>query len=226
MNIEPNYKATTVILNDFESHGIVQFNKEYLDEEFFKNFIKFRKIFSHSISELITKLDMFETKNEEMTCFIVYSELSYINSHLDAIKKFLKIIINPIKLEEGFGKDTTLQQMIQRICNKMNYNEKLQSSIRGLFLLDFREAITQQQYRIEKTGHIVIYPKDDKMRKELNIKDLADHASQAMEILSAMFDWSNGKTRKPGKKSEILEDIVSDLTKQVQALDRKLERLS
>ena len=226
MEIEPNYKATTVILNDFESHGLVQFNKEYLDEEFFKNFIKFRKIFSHSISELITKLDMFETKNEEITCFIVYSELSYINSHLDAIKKFLKIIINPIKLEEGFGKDTTLQQMIQRICNKMNYNEKLQNSIRGLFLLDFREATAQQQYIIEKTGHIVIYPKDGKMRKEFDIKDLADHASQAMEILSAMFDWSNGKTRKPENKSEILDDIVSDLAKQVQALDKKLEKLS
>ena len=226
MEIEPNYKATTVILNDFESHGLVQFNKEYLDEEFFKNFIKFRKIFSHSISELITKLDMFETKNEEITCFIVYSELSYINSHLDAIKKFLKIIINPIKLEEGFGKDTTLQQMIQRICNKMNYNEKLQNSIRGLFLLDFREATAQQQYIIEKTGHIVIYPKDGKMRKEFDVKDLADHASQAMEILSAMFDWSNGKTRKPENKSEILDDIVSDLAKQVQALDKKLEKLS
>jgi len=226
MNIEPNYKATTLILNDFESHEIVQFNKEYLDEEFLKNFIKFRKIFSHSISELISKLDLFETKNEEMTCFIAYSELSYINSHLDAIKKFLKIIINPIKLEEGFGKDTTLQQMIQRICNKMNYNEKLQSSIKGLFLLDFREAISQQQYIIEKTGHVVIYPKYDKMRKELDVKDLADYASQAMEILSAMFDWSNGKTRKPETKTDGSDDIVSDLAKQVQELDKKLERLS
>jgi len=226
MNIEPNYKATSVILNDFESHGLVQFNKEYLDEEFFKNFIKFRKIFSHSISELISKLDTFETKNEEMTCFIIYSDLSYINSHLDAIKKFLKIIINPIKLEEGFDKDTTLQQMIQRICNKMNYNEKLQNSIRGLFLLDFREATSQQQYVIEKTGHVVIYPKDNKMREKLDIKDLDDYASQAIEILSAMFDWSNGKTRKPEAKSYDLDDIVSDLTKQVQELDKKFENLS
>jgi len=226
MNIELNYKATSVILNDFESHGIVQFNKEYFDEEFFKNFIKFKKIFSHSISELISKLDTFETKNEEMTCFIVYSDLSYINSHLDAIKKFLKIIINPIKLEEGFDKDTTLQQMIQRICNKTNYDEKLQNSIRGLFLLDFREAASQQQYVIEKTGHVVIYPKDNKMREKLDIKDLDDYASQAIEILSAMFDWSNGKTRKPEAKSDDLDDIVSDLTKQVQELDKKFEKFS
>jgi hypothetical protein len=40
---DPNYKATFVILDDFEVHGLVQFNKEYHDEEFFKNFIEFEK---------------------------------------------------------------------------------------------------------------------------------------------------------------------------------------
>lgn len=225
MSFDPNYKATFVILKDIESQGLVQFNKEYLDEEFFKNFIKFRKAFSHSMSELVSKVDTFETKNEELTNFIIYSELSYINSHLDAIKKFLKIIINPIKLEEGFGKHTTLEQMIQRICKKMNYNEKLQNSIRGLFLLDFREATTQQVFVIDKTGNLVINHKD-KRKKELNLKDLADCSSQAMEILSAMFDWSNGKTQESEKKPDGLDNLVSDLTKQVQELDKKLDRLS
>ena len=225
MSFDPNYKATVVILKDIESQGLVQFNKEYLDEEFFRNFIKFRRAFSHSMSELVSKLDTFETKNEELTNFIIYSELSYINSHLDAIKKFLKIVINPIKLEEGFGKYTTLEQMIQRICNKMNYNEKLQNSIRGLFLLDFREATTQQVFVIDKTGNLVINHKD-KRKKELNLKDLADCSSQAMEILSAMFDWSNGKTQESEKKPDGLDNLVSDLTKQVQELDKKLDRLS
>ena len=225
MSFDPNYKATVVILKDIESQGLVQFNKEYLDEEFFRNFVKFRRVFSHSMSELVSKLDTFETKNEELTNFIIYSELSYINSHLDAIKKFLKIVINPIKLEEGFGKYTTLEQMIQRICNKMNYNEKLQNSIRGLFLLDFREATTQQVFVIDKTGNLVINHKD-KRKKELNLKDLADCSSQAMEILSAMFDWSNGKTQESEKKPDGLDNLVSDLTKQVQELDKKLDRLS
>lgn len=225
MSFDPNYKATFVILKDIELQGLVQFNKEYLDEEFFKNFIKFRKAFSHSMSELVSKVDTFETKNEELTNFIIYSELSYINSHLDAIKKFLKIIINPIKLEEGFGKHTTLEQMIQRICKKMNYNEKLQNSIRGLFLLDFREATTQQVFVIGKTGNLVINHKD-KRKKELNLKDLADCSSQAMEILSAMFDWSNGKTQESEKNPDGLDNLVSDLTKQVQELDKKLDRLS
>ena len=224
MSFDPNYKATVVILKDIESQGLVQFNKEYLDEEFFRNFIKFRRAFSHSMSELVSKLDTFETKNEELTNFIIYSELSYINSHLDAIKKFLKIVINPIKLEEGFGKYTTLEQMIQRICKKMNYNEKLKNSIRGLFLLDFREAITQQVFVIDKTGNLVINHKD-KRKKELNLKDLADCSSQAMEILSAMFDWSNGKTQESEKKPDGLDNLVSDLTKQVQELDKKLDRL-
>ena len=118
LSFEPNCKTTLVILNYIEIQGLVKFNKEYLDEEFFKNFMKFRKAFSHSMSELISKLDTFSTKNEEMTNFIIYSELSNVNFHLDAVKKFLKIIINPIKLEEGFGKNTTLEQMIERICKK------------------------------------------------------------------------------------------------------------
>jgi len=214
-----------MILKDIESRGLVQFNKEYLDEEFFKNFIKFRKSFSHSMAELVSKLDTFETKNEELTNFIIYSELSYINSHLDVIKKFLKIIINPIKLDEGFGKDTTLEQMIERICKKMNYGDKLQNSIRGLFLLDFREATAQQQFVIEKTGNLIINHKNEN-KIQLNIKDLADYSSQAMEILAAMFDWSNGKTQEPEKNSDGLDDLVSDLTKQVQELDKKLDNLS
>ena len=214
-----------MILKDIELQGLVQFNKEYLDEEFFKNFIKFRKSFSHSMAELISKLDTFETKNEELTNFIIYSELSYINSHLDAVKKFLKIIINPIKLDEGFGKDTTLEQMVKRICKKMNYTDKLQNSIKGLFLLEFREATTQQHFVIEKTGNLVINHKDEN-KMQLNIKDLADYSSQAMEILAAMFDWSNGKTQEPEKSSDDLDNLVSDLTKQVQELDKKLDSLS
>ena len=215
-----------MILDDIEINRLVQFNKEYADEEFFKNFIKFRKAFSHSMSELISKLDTFETKSNEMTNFIIYSELSFINSHLDAIKKFFKIIINPIKLDDGFGKDTTLQQMIERISKKMNYNQKLQHSIRGLFLLDFREATVQELFLIEKTGHLIIYPNNSKMKKQLDIKDLEDYASQAMEILSAMFDWSNGKTKSQKKEPDKLDGIVNDLAKQVQELDKKLEKLS
>ena len=225
MSLDPNYKATFIILKDVESQGLVQFNKEYLDETFFKNFIKFRKAFSHSIAELISKLDIFDTKNEELTNFIIYSELSFINSHLDAIKKFLKIIINPIKLEEGFGKYTTLEQMIERICKKMNYNKKLQKSINGLFLLNFRDATTQQQFTIEKAGNLIINHKDGK-KMQLNIKDLADYSSQAMEILAAMFDWSNGKTPETEQKPDSLDSLVNDLTKQVQELDKKLEELS
>ncbi|MFB5624441.1 MAG: hypothetical protein ACE5RP_05965 [Nitrosopumilus sp.] len=178
------------------------------------------------MSELISKSETFQTKQEEMNMFTTYSELSYINSQLDAIKKFLKTIINPIKLDEGFGKDSTLEQMVKRICKKMNYSEKMQNAINGLFLLDFKNAIVQQQYRIHESGEMVIYPKDKKIKKHLNIKDLADNSKQAAEILDAMFDWSNGKVQTEDEKPEILDDIVSDLTKQVQELDKKLDNLS
>jgi len=226
LNIDPNYKATLMILNDIESQGLIQFNNEYPDEEFFRNFIQFRKAFSHTIGELINKSGTFQTKQEELNIFTMYSKLSFINSHLDTIKKFLKIIINPIKIEDGFGKDTTLEQMIKRIYKKMNYSEKLQNSIHGLFLLDFRNAVKQQQYRISMSGEIVIYPNEKRMKKHLNIKDLAEMSIQSTEILEAMFDWSNGKIRTGNEKQEVLDDIVEEFTKQVQKLDKKLDNLS
>ncbi len=69
----------------------------------------------------------------------------------------------------------------------------MKNSIKGLFLIDFREATTQQVYVIEKTGNLIINYKDENKLK-LNIKDLADYSSQAMEIPAVMFDWSNGRT--------------------------------
>ena len=41
-----------------------------------------------------------------------------------------------------------------------------------------------------------------------------------------MFDWSNGKTKSQKKEPEKLDVIVNDLAKQVQELDKKLDKLS
>lgn len=38
------------------------------------------------------------------------------------------------------------------------------------------------------------------MKDMLNIKDLADRSRQTVEILEAMLDWSNGKTRTSNDK--------------------------
>ena len=116
--------------------------------------------------------------------------------------------------------------MLKRICNKMQYSEKLKNSIKGLFLENFSHAIINQQFLIQKNGQMEIYPKDVNKKQILNIKNLADSALQVTEILDAMIDWSNGTIRKPDKKSVMLDEIVSDLTKQVHALDKKLDRLS
>ena len=226
MSLDPNYKATFVILNDIESHGLIQFNKEYQDEEFLKNFIQFKRAFSHSISELVSKLDSFQTRQEETIIFTIYSELSFINSHLDVIMNFLKTIINSSKIKDGFDENTTLEEMLKRICNKMQYTEKLKNSIKGLFLENFRYAITHQQFLIQKKGQIIIYPKDENKKQILNIKNLDDNAVQVTEILDAMMDWSNGTIRKPDKKSEMLDEVINDLTKQVQKLDKKLDNLA
>ena len=72
---------------------------------------------------------------------------------------------------------------------------------------------------------LIIYPKDANMEKHLNIKDLTDNALQVMAILDAMLDWANGKGKSEYKKTEALDKVVKDLTKQVEALDKKLDRL-
>ncbi len=226
MGQDPNYKAIFVILNDIESHGLVQFNEEFFDEEFFRNFVEFEKSFSHSISEIISRIDSFQTNHEEMSIFAIYCEFSYIYSHLEAIKKFLKIIINPTKLKGGFDENTTLEQMIKRVCNKMQYSEKLKNSIRGLFLEDLREAAIHQNYRIYENGNLVIHPNNEKLKKQLNIKDLVDYSVQVMTIFDAMIDWSDGKEKTVDKKNEPIDRIIRELIKQVELLDRKLDRLS
>ena len=108
MNHDPNYKATLVLLDDFEAHGLVSFNKENFDKEYFKNFLEFQKAFVHSFGDLVGKLDPFDNVYENSIIFAIYSESCFIVSHLDMMKTFLKIIINPQKIKGGFNDETAL----------------------------------------------------------------------------------------------------------------------
>lgn len=220
---DANYRATLVILNDIESHGLVQFNKQYCDEEFFKNFIDFQQSFSNSFHKVANRLG--SAQNREMMVFTIYSEMSFVMSHLDVINKFLKIIVNPAKLKGGFDEYTSLHQMITKICNKMQYSEKLKNSIRGMFLLNFRNAILTQQYRIYQNDDLIIYPNDETLKKHFSIKDLVDCSLQVMAMLEAMLDWSNGGKKSIDNSTSALYSLVDDMKKQVELLDKKLDRL-
>lgn len=225
MNNDPNYRATFVILNDLEVHELIKVNTEYLDEGFFKNFTEFQKIFSHFFSELIEKMDLFQTKRDEIILFTIHSELYFIRYHLEAMKKFLKIIINPAKIKGDFDENILLSQMIEKICNKMQYAEKLKNSIKGLFLSNFESAVTSQQYLISENGCLILYPHDELLKKNLNLNDLYDDSVQVRAIFDAMVNWSNGISKSTNKKNDVL-DIVKGLVKQVEDLDVKLTRLS
>jgi len=220
---DANYRATLVILNDIESHGLVQFNKQYCDETFFKNFIDFQQFFSNSFHKVANRLG--SAQNHEMIVFAIYSEMSFVMSHLDVINKFLKIIVNPTKLKGGFDEYTSLHQMITKICNKMQYSEKLKNSIRGMFLLNFRNAILTQQYRIYQNDDLIIYPNNETLKKHFNIKDLVDYSLQVMTMLEAMLDWSNGGKKSIDNSTSALYSLVYDMKKQVELLDKKLDRL-
>ena len=225
-NTDPNYRATLVILNDIEKKGLYHFNPEYHDEKFFLNFIGFQKGFSSSFSEVIRKLDDFDTKREDVIIFAVYSMMSFVNSHLKVFEKFLKIIVDPTKLKGGFNEDTTLSQILKKTCNKMQYNPKLKNAIRGLFLADFSDALEYHQYLISKDGHLVIYPKDEEKEKQISIDELYDDSLQVRAIFDAMIDWADTTEEPPKTKTDGLDDIVKSLIDQVSSLDKKLDQIS
>lgn len=224
-NTDPNYKATLVILNDIEKKGLCHFNHEYYDEKFFFNFADFEKIFSSSFSEIIRKLDDF-TKRDEVIFFVMYSMLSYINSHTKIFEKFLKIIVDPVQLKGGFDENTTLSQMLKKTCNKMQYNPKLKTAIRGLFLADLADAIAYSQYIILKNGHLIIYPNDKTKKKQLTIDDLYDSSLQVRVIFAAMVDWADDADKPQENKTDEIAGIIKNLINQVNTLDEKLTQLS
>jgi len=225
-NIDLNYKATLVILNDIEKKGLYHFNAEYHDEKFFLNFIEFQKGFSSSFSEVIRKLDDFDTRREDVILFAVYSMMSFIHSHLKIFEKFLKVIIDPTKLKGGFDENTPLSQILKKTCNKMQYNPKLKNAIRGLFLANFADALSCHQYLISKDGHLVIYPKDQEKKKQISIDELYDDSLQVRAIFDAMIDWADTTDDLPKNKTDTIDDIVKGLINQVSFLDRKLDRIS
>lgn len=225
-NLDPNYKATLVILNDIEKKELYHFNAEYHDEKFFLNFIEFQKGFSNSFLQVIRKLDEFDAKRDDIILFAVYSMISFVNSHLKVFEKFLKVIIDPAKLKGGFDQNTTLSQILKKTCNKMQYNPKLKNAIHGLFLADFADALDYHQYLITKDGHLVIYPNDAEKKKQISIDELYDDSLQVRAIFDAMLDWADTVDESSKNNADTIDDIVKSLISQVSSLDRKLDRIS
>ena len=226
MSNNPNYKATFLILNDIEKHDLIQFSKEYFDEEYFRNFLDFQKAFTFSFAEIIKKLDPLDKKYESLSMFAIYSESSYIISHLNMMKIFLKIIINTSKIKGEFNDSSLFSILIKKICNKMQYSEKLKNSVLGLFLEKFQTAIISGKYIISKNGHLIIYPNDKLLTQNISIETLYDYSLQVMAIFDAMIDWSNGKKKSVEKKTGSFDELIHDFKKQVEILDEKLNNLA
>ena len=101
----------------------------------------------------------------------------------------------------------------------------MKNSIKGLFFVDFKNAIENQYFLIYKNANLVIYSKDEKMKKYLNIEDLYDYSLQVIAILNSMIDWSNGQETSVDEKTQRL-DLVQDLINQVKLLDGTLNKLA
>ena len=214
-----------VILDDIEKHDLIQFNNEFYDKEYFENFVTFQKAYNFSFSELVKKLDPSEKNHEYSLLFVTYSQLSYIVSHFEIMTMFFKIILDSSKIKGEFDHNQTLNILIKKICNKMQYPEKLKNSIYGLFLGSFQNAINTKQYLFQKNNHFVIYPKNKELTQNISIETLYDYSLQLMAIFDAMIDWSNGK-KNTKKQTNSFDDLISDFKKQISVLDKKLDSLS
>ena len=95
-----------------------------------------------------------------------------------------------------------------------------------MFLADFADAVTYQQYLIFKNGNLVIYPKDENRQRQLSISDLYDDALQVRAIFDAMLDWADTTDKPAENKHQSIDSVVKNLIKQVNMLDKKLEDLS
>ena len=225
-NIDPNYRATLVILNDIEKKGLYHFNPEYHSEKFFLNFIEFQKGFSNSFSEVLKKLDELDTKREDVIFFTVYLMMSFVNSHLKVFEKFFKIILDSTKLKGGFDENTTLSQLLKKTCNKMQYNPKLKNAIQGLFLANFSEAMGYNQYLISKEGQLIIFPENEEKKAQISMDELYDDSLKVRAIFDALLDWADTTDKSPKNKTDGINEIIKNMIDQVSSLDRKLDRIS
>jgi len=125
---------------------------------------------------------------------VVFGEfvfLNYVVTNLEIIKKHLKLLTKRIEIDEN----TTLGQLISKICKKLKLLGKQRDDIFTLFCIDFRNAIAHQHYLMSEKG-IIIYPNDIKKKRILSIIDLQNMESQVQGIEEGFKEYINIKTQK------------------------------
>ena len=173
-------------------NGLYDYNKEYYDKEFDENFRK--TIHSINVSfkdiEENTKLNL--STEEQMEIFKIITFVNFINMNLETVKKYLKMMIKKGNDGIKFDENTTLGQMIKRICDKIGYSGKTKESIFDLFCVDFRNAIAHQHYLVFKNG-ITIYPKESSKRKDFDQKSLGDLGMHVTGLYNAINKFGNNR---------------------------------
>ena len=224
MTRESAHKDTLDFMNTIDEKGLFQPNPEYMDKESLDNFTKFVNAFSNTYSELGKKATSFDTEFDEVMIFFIYSEVSFVITNLELVKKLLKYLVNPKLLKDGFDEDTTLGKMIYKICKKLEYSDTLWTATFNLFHVDFRNAIAHHHYLISKDG-ITIYPNNEEKKRDYSIEQLKDDTSNIQGILNGLGEFVNMKTAEINAIAEEKESKTEELIKQKEELDRKLRDL-
>jgi len=224
MTKESSHKEILQLMKTVDEKGLFQINSEYVEKEFLENFQKFVKAFTNTYVELGKKATSFETEEDDVLIFFIYAEVSFVITHLELVKKLLKYLVNPSLLQNGFDEETTLGQMVHRICKKLGFSGKSWDSTFALFHVDFRNAIAHQHYLISKDG-IVLYP-NKKNQRSYSIKELQEDASDVQGILEGLKEFVTLKTAEIDAEADKNERKTKELLKQKEELDRKLRELS
>lgn len=224
MTKESSHKDTLHFMNTIDEEGLFHYNYEYIGKEFLNNFSKFTKAFGNTYSELGKKVTDFETEHDQVMIFFIYSEVSFVITNLELVKKLLKYLVNPTLLKDGFDEDTTLGQMVYKICKKLRYSDKLWDATFDLFHVDFRNAIAHQHYLISKDG-ITIYPNNEEKERDYSIEQLKEDSSNVQGVLEAIGEFMNEKSAGMDAIAEENERRTKELMKQKEELDKKLRDL-
>ncbi len=205
--------------------GLYHYNTDNFDEEFSDNFMDFTLTFSNVFYEIGKKYHLLETSDDDLLVFASYIQMSFIVSHLEAIKGLLKLVVNPKLLERGIGDGTTLGQMITGICKKLECDKKTWKAHEDLFYVKFRNAIAHQNYHLSKDG-LTIFPKDETQKRTFRSVDLIEVAQDVAGIFNGLTEFTIRKLKRTGDKADKIDKIAEELLKRNEELDRKTHGFS
>jgi len=182
--------SAMLFLNTIKDANLLCWNKKFIDEEYYDNFVNFENDFEYVFTKIEDdgkNVDNEEEKRKNLV-FSIYVRYNYVVSHLEILNKLLKILVCQ-KPNLKFNEGTTLPQMITMICEKIKCSKQTIKITKESFYTDFRNAIAHHSFLISEHG-ITIHPNDIKKKMTYDIFDLQELNVHVKGLLSGFNEFA------------------------------------